>query len=187
MERTTRSSNPSLAIQNHKYLTYHYPHRQPLSHRKHRKQHKYRYPSPNQILNLLPAISSTTTRLTPHHLFSRNPPAPTMPPIPSRARERSHLTTSPPPTHAHNHTLETFVEVFIVIFCVLSTAYSIYLLICLLTWAYHTANTILCAPNPIYPELALEDSETYSDNIETFQLPTYAEFSNRDRKRSHTY
>ncbi|KAF2792093.1 hypothetical protein K505DRAFT_363225 [Melanomma pulvis-pyrius CBS 109.77] len=110
-----------------------------------------------------------------------------MPPIPFRVRERSHLTTFPPTTHAHSHTLETFVELFLVIFCVLSTAYSIYLVIYLLSWVYRTANTTLRTPNPTYIELALEDPETCYDNIETFQLPTYAEFSSRDRKRSNTY
>jgi hypothetical protein len=137
----------------------------------------------------------TSPAVSPKHILSQY--LSTMPPIPwwvhssassqrSSISPRTHLTTSLPPTHPYSHGLETFLEVLIVIFCVLCLSYSIYLSVCFVAWALQLAGYEL------HPRLSLRarysshehvtrhgQKGTYSDDVEAVEMPGWAKITNR--------
>jgi hypothetical protein len=146
---------------------------------------------------ILPSHQTPPTVSSKHLRLSTSLTATTMPPIPwwvhssassqrSSISPRTHLTTSLPPTDPYSHVLETFLEVLIVIFCVLSLSYSIYLSICFVTWALQLAGYEL------HPRLSLRaryssrehvtrhwQKGTYSDDVEAVEMPGWAKVTNR--------
>ena len=199
------STSTSSEFDHHRHLTYRIP--IPVQHTSTitTKASQQRTIAFKLILPLHFMIALNTTRSftnTPISLSQYLTPT-IMPPIPwwvhSSAQfkhtsifPRTHLTTFPPPTNHYNHGLETFLEVLIVIFCILSLSYSIYLAVCFVAWILRLMGYEL-QPCPFWQaQLSLRERYssrehvtrhgqrgTYSDDVEAVEMPRWAKVTNR--------